>query len=137
MLNLKKDIYTKFILIFVGTFSTVFMLAYFLIKDFLLENVNPINHDMVLLLDTYNTIWSEVIIAFVFISIGSFFLVKKFSDNLLADTNHFTEYLEEINKKNYDAIVQIQHYSEFLRMSLIFKNLVKRLKPKMKLKTKK
>jgi len=113
------------------------MLAYFLIKDFLLENVNPINHDMVLLLDTYNTIWSEVIIAFVFISIGSFFLVKKFSDNLLADTNHFTEYLEEINKKNYDAIVQIQHYSEFLRMSLIFKNLVKRLKPKMKLKTKK
>ncbi|WP_457743242.1 hypothetical protein [Sulfurimonas sp.] len=108
----------------------LFVLAYFLIKDFLLKNINPQNHDMVLLLGTYNTIWAEVIIAFVIISIGAFLLVKRFSDKLLEDTHHFTEYLEEINKKNYDAVVHIQHYTEFLRMSLIFKNLVKRLKPK-------
>ena len=132
MLNLKKDIYRKFFFIFVGTFFLVFTLAYFLIKDFLLEIVNSNNHDILKFIDTYNTIWAEVIIAFIIISIGSFLVVKKFSDNLLADTNHFTEYLEEINKKNYDAIVQIQHYTEFLRMSLIFKNLVKRLKAKEK-----
>jgi len=132
LLNLKKDIYRKFFFIFVGTFFLVFTLAYFLIKDFLLEIVNSNNHDILKFIDTYNTIWAEVIIAFIIISIGSFLVVKKFSDNLLADTNHFTEYLEEINKKNYDAIVQIQHYTEFLRMSLIFKNLVKRLKAKEK-----
>jgi len=132
LLDLKKDIYTKFFSAVVVLFFIVFAAAYILIKDFLVTTLNPEQYDMVMIIDTYNTIWAEVFILFALLSGVVFLFVKFFTDRLLRDIEHFTEYIEEINKKNYDAIIKIQHYTEFLRMALTFKNLVKRLKPKSK-----
>jgi len=132
LLDLKKDIYTKFFATVVVLFFIVFAAAYILIKDFLVTTLNPEQYDMVMIIDTYNTIWAEVFILFALLSGVVFLFVKFFTDRLLRDIEHFTEYIEEINKKNYDAIIKIQHYTEFLRMALTFKNLVKRLKPKSK-----
>ena len=132
MLDLKKDIYVKFFTTVLVLFFIVFSTAYFLIKEFLITTLNPEQYDMVRVIGTYNTIWAEVLILFIFLSVIVFLLVKYFTNRLLRDIEHFTEYLEEINNKNYDAIIKIQHYTEFLRMALIFKNLVKRLKPKSK-----
>jgi len=132
LLDLKKDIYTKFFSTVIVLFFIVFFVAYILIKEFLVATLNPEHYDMVMIIDTYNTIWAEVFILFTFLSGIVFLFVKFFTDRLLRDIEHFTEYLEEINNKNYDAIIKIQNYTEFLRMALIFKNLVKRLKPKEK-----
>lgn len=89
----------------------------------MLENINY---------ETYNIIWAGIFMLFV-VGVGiSFIFVKKFADEVTTDVNNFTNYLEEINKKNYEAPIQIQHYVEFLKMSLLFKNLVKRLKQKKK-----
>lgn len=132
MLDLKKDIYTKFFATVIVLFFIVFTVAYILIKELLLTTLNPEQYDIVMIIDTYNTIWAEVFILFIFLSVIVFIFVKLFTDRLLRDIEHFTEYLVEINNKNYDAILQIQHYTEFLRMALTFKNLVKRLRPKSK-----
>lgn len=132
MLDLKKDIYTKFFSAVIVLFFIVFAVAYMLIKELFITTLNPEQYDMVMIIDTYNTIWAEVFILFALLSGIIFVLVKFFTDKLLRDIEHFTEYIEEINKKNYDAILKIQHYTEFLRMALTFKNLVKRLRPKSK-----
>ncbi len=132
MLELKKDIYKKFLLSIIGLFSVVFTLAYVLLKELLLEYLNPETVNVVQVIDSYNTIWAEIIIAFVLVGIIAFLYIKKLHDALLEDVEHLGEYMQEINKKNYDAIIQIQHYTEFLKISLIFKNLVKRLKQKEK-----
>ena len=132
MLDLKKDIYKKFFVSIIGLFSVVFVLAYLLLKEMLLAHLNPENVNTVQIMDSYNTIWAEVIIAFVFFGIIAFLYIKRLHDALLEDVQHLDEYMQEINKKNYDAIIQIQHYTEFLKISLIFKNLVKRLKQKEK-----
>ena len=132
MLDLKKDIYKKFFVAVIGLFSVVFALAYVLLKDLLLEHLRPEHDNILQILDSYNTIWAEVLIAFILFGIVAFLYIKKLHDALLEDVQHLDEYMQEINKKNYDAIIQIQHYTEFLKISLIFKNLVKRLKQKEK-----
>ena len=132
MLDLKKDIYKKFFVSIIGLFSVVFALAYVLLKELLLTHLNPEAVNVVQVLDSYNTIWAEVIIAFVLFGIIAFLYIKKLHDALLEDIEHLDEYMQEINKKNYDAIIQIQHYTEFLKISLVFKNLVKRLKQREK-----
>ena len=132
MLDLKKDIYKKFFVAVIGLFSVVFAFAYVLLKDLLLEHLSPEHDNILQILDSYNTIWAEVLFAFVLFGIVAFLYIKKLHDALLEDLQHLDEYMQEINKKNYDAIIQIQHYTEFLKISLIFKNLVKRLKQKEK-----
>jgi hypothetical protein len=132
VLDLKKDIYTKFLVTIVLLFSAVFSVAYFLLKELLLAQLNPEHDDVLMIIDSYNTIWAEVLIVFVVLGVVAFLYIKKLNDTVMEDVEHFTEYLEEVNKKNYDAVVQIQHYTEFLKMSLIFKNLLKRLKAKEK-----
>ena len=98
----------------------------------LLAHLNPEHDDVLMIIDSYNTIWAEVLIVFVLVGVVAFLYIKKLNDTIMEDVEHFTEYLEEVNKKNYDTVVQIQHYTEFLKMSLIFKNLLKRLKAKEK-----
>ena len=132
MLDLKKDIYKKFFVAIVALFTAVFTLAYFLLKNLLLAHLNPEHDNIVMILESYNTVWAEVFIAFVFFGMFAFLYIKKLNDMIMEDVEHFTQYLYKINKKNYDAVIQIQHYTEFLKISLIFKNLLKRLKSKEK-----
>ncbi len=98
----------------------------------LLSNLDPAHDNIFKFLDTYNTIWAEIILVTIFFGFIAFLYVKKFAEALLEDVENFSDYIEEINKKNYDAVVKIQHYKEFLKMSLVFKNIVKRLGQKKK-----
>lgn len=132
MLNLKKEIYKKFFFTLVGVFVVLLSLAYFLLKDLLLSQLNPQHDNIILIMDSYNTIWAEILIAFVVLGTVAFLYIKRLSDTLLEDVQHLSEYMQAINDKNYEAIIQIQHYTEFLKIALIFKNLVKRLKQKEK-----
>lgn len=132
MLDLKKDIVKKFFVTIVFLFIAVFTVAYFLLKQMLLSNLDPAHDNIFKFLDIYNTIWAEIILVTIFFGFIAFLYIKKVSDALLEDVENFSDYIEEINKKNYDAVVKIQHYKEFLKMSLVFKNIVKRLGQKKK-----
>ena len=57
----------------------------------------------------------------------SYYSLKKFVFKLDKDINALTEYLEELNDKNYEAELEIHHNLEFLKISLLLKNIVKRL----------
>ncbi|WP_428743752.1 hypothetical protein [Sulfurimonas sp.] len=57
----------------------------------------------------------------------SYYALKKFVFKLDKDINALTLYLEELNDKNYDAQLEIHHNLEFLKISLLLKNIVKRL----------
>jgi len=132
VLDLKKDIVKKFFVTIVFLFIAVFTVAYFLLKQMLLSNLDPAHDNIFKFLDIYNTIWAEIILVTIFFGFIAFLYIKKVSDALLEDVENFSDYIEEINKKNYDAVVKIQHYKEFLKMSLVFKNIVKRLGQKKK-----
>lgn len=48
------------------------------------------------------------------------------------DLDAIRAYLEDMNDKKYDAIVKIMHYVEFLHLSLLLKNITKRLSQRAK-----
>ena len=52
------------------------------------------------------------------------------SNKLSQDVKEFQKYLEEVSNKNYQAVVKIKYFHEFLEMSLRLKNIVKRLNNK-------
>ena len=67
-----------------------------------------------------------------------YFILKKILNRVQEDIDEVTLYLKEISEnKNYEAVVQIKYYLEFLQMSLLLKNIVKRLKQKDKKTSKK
>jgi hypothetical protein len=59
------------------------------------------------------------------------------SEKISYDIEQITNYLDEITKKNYGAVIKIEYFYEFLQIALIVKNLVKKLHSKDKLKRKK
>jgi len=53
------------------------------------------------------------------------------------DTKQIIEYLQAISKKNYETIIRINYFQDFLEISLLLKNLIKRVNQKDKKSSKK
>ena len=77
-----------------------------------------------------NMIWFGIFVLFLVLSFGVYFAVKSMGSKIEEDVMHINNYLEEVNNKNYDAIIIIENYVEFLQASVLLKNIVKRLKSK-------
>jgi len=60
------------------------------------------------------------------------FVLQKYLQNMQEDLDAIRAYLEDMNDKKYDAIVKIMHYVEFLHLSLLLKNITKRLSQRAK-----
>ena len=75
----------------------------------------------------FYSLWSRLIFLFLFIIIIAFYFTKKMSDRILYDIKQITAYLDEVSNKNYKAILKTKYFFEFLQISLILKNLVKKL----------
>jgi two-component system, OmpR family, phosphate regulon sensor histidine kinase PhoR len=56
-----------------------------------------------------------------------FYLAVRISRKVRYDINELSDYLEQISEKNYKAIVKPRYFTEFLQISLLLKNLVKKL----------
>jgi hypothetical protein len=78
-------------------------------------------------------IWIVLLGFSIVLELVAFFTLRKYLAKLDDDVNAIKTYVKEISqKKNYDAIIKIKNYTDFLEISLILKNIVKRLKQKEK-----
>lgn len=79
------------------------------------------------IMDHFYALWSKLTFVFIIIIFSAFYITKNMSKKVLFDIHQITNYLNQISNKNYKAIVRIKYFHEFLDISLILKNLVKKL----------
>ena len=126
--RIKATLLIKVLSLLVGIFFTLFVVAYVLVKNFLMEHmqINEINTFMY----EFNIIWFKLLILFLALATLMYFLLHFIGAKIEDDISSLNKYLDEVNKKNYDAIIKIENYEEFLHSSLLLKNIVKRLQAK-------
>lgn len=128
--HITKSLVIKVLLLFIGAFSVLALSAYLLIKNFLLKHIQI--NELNTFLYEYHIIWFELFILFLIFGVLMYFLLHAIGKKIEEDISSLNKYLDEINNKNYDAIIKIENYMEFLHSSLLLKNIVKRLKNKEK-----
>jgi len=84
----------------------------------------------------YYSLWSKLATAFVFMILIAFYISKLMSHRIIYDIEQITSYLDEISSKNYRAVIKTKYFYEFLQISLMHKNLVKKLTTREKQKRK-
>ena len=89
------------------------------------------------IMSEFYSLFFLLFLSFLFMFALAFYISKKMSEKISYDIVQITNYLDEITKKNYSAVIKIEYFYEFLQIALIVKNLVKKLHSKDKLKRKK
>jgi len=84
----------------------------------------------------FYSLWTRLFFVFVVIVIIAAFVSKNMSQKVVYDIEQITNYLDEISNKNYKAIIKTKYFYEFLQISLLLKNLVKKLSKSEKKKSK-
>ena len=79
------------------------------------------------IMSDFYSLWSKLAFAFAIIIFISFYISKKMSEKIFFDIEQITKYLDEISNKNYKAVIKTKNFYEFLQISLLLKNLVKKL----------
>ena len=97
---------------------------------FFLAFVRP--QELAAFMSSFNDVWITISFVFGAVFFGVFLMLRFFVGSVTDEIEDINEYLEEINKKNYEAVLKIEHHLEFLQLSLLLKNIVKRLKNKTK-----
>jgi nitrate/nitrite-specific signal transduction histidine kinase len=69
---------------------------------------------------------------YIFIFTISAYILKKYTKKIDDDLSSIIDYIEDINNKKYNSIIKVDNYLEFLQISIILKNIAKRLKQKTK-----
>lgn len=78
-------------------------------------------------LDDFYTLWYKLVAGFVLVLIVAFYLSRVMSQRVVYDIEQITNFLNEIANKNYNAVIKTKYFYEFLAISLMLKNLVKKL----------
>lgn len=120
MLKNFKDIYKSFILKIAIIFILLFGGIYLLLEDAISANL------------TWYILGGLFVCAFFIIV----YMINNIHKKLNEDISSITNYLKKIDAKEYDANIKITNYLNFLQISLLLKNLVKRLNNKDKKQTK-
>jgi len=113
--------FTKLFFLIAISFFLFFIISYFTLKLSIVDTVN---------IELYNQIWMMLGALYIFILIIIYFSIESVKYKFSEDVEHFQNYLEEISDKNYQAVVKIKYFKEFLEMSLRLKNIIKRLNNK-------
>ena len=116
--------------LFVGTFLLLFFISYALLNKFLIEHMT--DEKLVSVMSDFNEVWFLIGFVFIVLFITSFFIMKSTLSRVTDEIDEINKYLQAINEKRYDAVLRVDNYLEFLQLSLLLKNLVKRLKNKKK-----
>lgn len=72
-------------------------------------------------------LWTKLFFVFMGILILATFISKTMSQKVVYDIDQITNYLDEVSNKNYKAVIKTKYFYEFLQISLLLKNLVKKL----------
>jgi signal transduction histidine kinase len=78
-------------------------------------------------MEDFYSLWIKLAVLFAVILLLAFYASKRMSARVLYDIEQLTNYLDEISNKNYKAIIKTKYFYEFLQISLLLKNLVKKL----------
>ncbi|OHD98653.1 MAG: two-component sensor histidine kinase, partial [Sulfurimonas sp. RIFCSPHIGHO2_12_FULL_36_9] len=92
-------------------------------------NLAQIMHD-------FYSLWIRLFFIFMGIVIFATYISKKMSQRIVYDISQITNYLDEVSNKNYKAVIKTKYFYEFLQISLLLKNLVKKLSKNEKKKAK-
>ncbi len=87
-------------------------------------------------LHDFYSLWIKLAIAFLIVMIIAFYIAKLMSQRVVYDIEQITNFLDEIANKNYNAFIKTKYFYEFLEISLMLKNLVKKLTSREKQKRK-
>ena len=122
MLKIRQTFLKLFFLLFL-VFFLFFIVAYFSFKALIVDIHN---------VEVYNQTWMMLGVLAIFMILLIYFTGRNISNKLSKDIKELQDYLDDINNKNYDSIIKIDTFQEFLQISLILKNIVKRLSQKEK-----
>lgn len=84
----------------------------------------------------FYSLWVKLFFVFIAVMIIATFVSRKMSQRIVYDISQITSYLDEVSNKNYKAAVKTKYFYEFLQISLLLKNLVKKLSKNEKKKAK-
>lgn len=88
------------------------------------------------IMDDFYSLWQKLFFVFIGIVLIATYVSKLMSQRIVYDISQITSYLDEISNKNYKAVVKTKYFYEFLQISLLLKNLVKKLSKNEKKKSK-
>lgn len=87
-------------------------------------------------MEHFYVLWIQLVGAFALLVIIALIIATKISTKTRYDIAQITHYLNEISNKNYNAALKPEYFQEFLHISLLLKNLVKKLRNRDKQKRK-
>ncbi|MDD5716980.1 MAG: HAMP domain-containing sensor histidine kinase [Sulfuricurvum sp.] len=78
-------------------------------------------------MDHFYSLWSKLVAAFSVLIIISLVIAYNISKKARYDILQITHFLDQISAKNYRAVLKPEYFREFLQISIMLKNLVKKL----------
>jgi len=75
----------------------------------------------------FYSLWTKLFFVFLLILIIAAFISRSMSQRIVYDISQITNYLDDVSNKNYKAVIKTKYFYEFLQISLLLKNLVKKL----------
>lgn len=78
-------------------------------------------------MDHFYALWLKLFMAFSALMIISLIIAYNISKKARHDIAQITHYLDQISAKNYKAVLKPEYFREFLQISILLKNLVKKL----------
>ena len=75
----------------------------------------------------FYTLWIQLVGAFGALVVISLIIAYKISKKTRYDIQQITHYLDQVSAKNYRAVLKPEYFREFLQISIMLKNLVKKL----------
>ncbi len=88
------------------------------------------------IMHNFYALWRNLLIIFALMTLIAIVVSLKMSKRIRYDIMQITQYLDAISNKNYKAVVKTRYFNEFLQISLLLKNLVKKLASREKQKRK-
>lgn len=78
-------------------------------------------------MEHFYSLWIKLFIAFSLLIIIALVIAYNISKKARYDILQITRYLDEVSAKNYRAVLKPEYFREFLQISILLKNLVKKL----------
>jgi len=75
----------------------------------------------------FYSLWFKLLGVFFVILLIALYATRSMSQKIVYDITQITKYLDAISNKNYKASIKTEYFYEFLQISLLLKNLVKKL----------
>jgi hypothetical protein len=121
VLKIFKDFYIRSNGIVLGAFLVFYAVMFFLLQGYGIEN----------------NVWFILAFLLICVYMTTFITFHSLYKRVKEDLDALTYYLKQIDAKEYTAPLKVKHYLEFLEVTLLLKNLIKRVYNREKKKNKK